>query len=62
VDETIRRIWREVMTNELMNIYLLSGTAKPNISEKEGGLAEKDFRLLSIRKQFSFKNLVQQSQ
>ena len=50
------------MTNELMNIYPLSGTPKPNISEKERGLAEKDFRLLSIRKQFSIKNLVQQSQ
>lgn len=46
VDDTIRRIWREVMTNELMKTYTWSGTPKPN-SGKEKGLAVKGSRLLS---------------
>lgn len=46
VDDTIRRIWREVMTNELMKTYTWSGTPKPN-SRKEKGLVVKGSRLLS---------------
>jgi hypothetical protein len=43
----IRIVWCEVITNELMNIYTWSGTPKPDINEKERGLAVKGFRLLS---------------
>ncbi|KAK4003966.1 hypothetical protein OUZ56_005711 [Daphnia magna] len=46
VDDTIRRIWREVMTNELMKTFTWSGTPKPN-SRKEKGLVVKGSRLLS---------------
>ncbi len=30
VDDTIRRMWREVMTYELMKDYIWSGTPRPN--------------------------------
>ncbi|KAK4007366.1 hypothetical protein OUZ56_012526 [Daphnia magna] len=45
VEHTVRRIWREVMSNELMQAYTWSGTPKPN-SGKEKGLAVKGSRLL----------------
>ncbi|KZS19915.1 Uncharacterized protein APZ42_013531 [Daphnia magna] len=45
VEDTVRRIWREVMSNELMQAYTWSGTPKPN-SGKEKGLAVKGSRLL----------------
>ncbi|KAK4045657.1 hypothetical protein OUZ56_033432 [Daphnia magna] len=45
LDDTVRRIWREVMSYYLMKLYTWSGTPKPN-SGKEKGLAVKGSRLL----------------
>ncbi|KAK4024121.1 hypothetical protein OUZ56_009509 [Daphnia magna] len=45
VEDTVRKIWREMMSNELMQTYTWSGTPKPN-SGKEKGLAVKGSRLL----------------
>ncbi|KZR96856.1 Uncharacterized protein APZ42_008577 [Daphnia magna] len=45
LDDTVRRIWREVMSDDLMKLYTWSGTPKPN-SGKEKGLAVKGSRLL----------------
>ncbi|KZR97778.1 Uncharacterized protein APZ42_007160, partial [Daphnia magna] len=37
VEDTVRRTWRKVISNELMQTYTRSGTPKPN-SGKEKGL------------------------
>ncbi|KAI9554864.1 hypothetical protein GHT06_020141 [Daphnia sinensis] len=44
--DTIRRLWKEVMSNELMRLYTWSGTPKPN-SGKQKGLA---FEITTIPK------------
>ncbi|EFX73863.1 hypothetical protein DAPPUDRAFT_324855 [Daphnia pulex] len=38
MEDTIRRIWKEIITNELMRLYTWMGTPKPN-SGKQKGLA-----------------------
>ncbi len=44
VEDTIRRIWKEIMTNELMRLYTWTGKPKPN-SGKQKGLAVRGSRL-----------------
>ncbi|KAK4028894.1 hypothetical protein OUZ56_021913 [Daphnia magna] len=46
VEDTIRRLWKEVMSNELMRLYTWSGTSKPN-SGKQKGLAVTGSRFMS---------------
>jgi hypothetical protein len=46
VEDTVRRIWKEIMTNELMRLYTWTGTPKPN-SGKQKGLAVRGSRLSS---------------
>lgn len=46
VEETISRLWKEVMSNELMRLYTWSGTPKHK-SCKNKGLAVKGSRLMS---------------
>lgn len=46
VEETIKRMWKEVMSKELIRLYTWSGTPIPN-SGKHKGMALKGFRLMS---------------
>jgi hypothetical protein len=46
LEDTLRSIWKEVMTNELMRLYTWTGTPKPN-SGKQKGLAVRGSRLSS---------------
>ena len=42
--DTIRRVWREVMSDEWMKLYTWTGTSKPD-SGKQKGLAVRGSRL-----------------